>query len=523
MREPVLRTIVTPLPAGPVTVRGLLVDTGSWLVLAAPFLVDLDRLTSVIGVVATALMVPLAARLPLVAPAVATVAAVVDWRYLPAVAVTGYLAGRRLPAGRAALAVFPLVTVLGSVVVLSLSADVYTWLVRVGGLVVVGVFPWLVGRYRRQQVQLVESGWERAARLAERQRIVAEQARLRERARIAHDMHDSLGHQLSLAALTAGSLEVAADLDERHRATATAVREIIAVATERMRDIVDLLRDEDDPAPTTPDGERIGDLVARASAAGVAVELAVDGDVEDLEPLRYRAAYRTGQEAITNATKHAPGAGVSVRLHGLDDEARVVVTNGPPAEPVPSAPSRGGRGLAGLGERVRLAGGTLRAGPHGDGYQVVVRLPRAERALGDPPDASPDENLTAEFDRARDGVRRSLAAALLTPVALGAGLVVVLMGVYAYDTGNSTLRSESFQRLALGTARSAVADVLPDRQVPERGFEPEPPRPPGSTCEYYRSDAGFLPEAFDVYRLCFRDDVLVGKDVLVRTGERAGE
>lgn len=520
-----LRTIVTPLPAGPVTVRGLLVDTGSWLVLAAPFLVDLDRLTSVIGIVATALLVPLAGRLPLVALVVATVAAVVDWRYLPAVAVTGYLAGRKLPAGRAALAVFPLVTVLGSAVVLSLSADVYSWLVRVGGLVVFGVFPWLVGRYRRQQVQLVESGWERAARLAERQRIVAEQARLRERARIAHDMHDSLGHQLSLAALTASSLEVAADLDERHRATATAVRESIAVATERMRDIVDLLRDEDDPAPTTPGGERIGDLVARASAAGVAVELAVDGDVEGLEPMRYRAAYRTVQEAITNATKHAPGAEVSVRLHGLDDEARVVVTNGPPAEPVPPAPPRGGRGLAGLRERVRLAGGTLRAGPHGDGYQVVVRLPRAEHALDDPLDASPDENstVTAEFDRARDGVRRRLVAALLTPVALGAALVVVLMGVYAYDTGNSLLRPESFQRLVVGTARSAIADVIPDRQVPERGFEPEPPRPPGSTCEYYRSDAGFLPGVFDVYRLCFRDDVLVGKDVLVRTGERAGE
>ncbi|MER5264966.1 histidine kinase [Actinosynnema sp. NPDC002837] len=521
MRESVPRTIVTPLPAVPVTVRRFLADTGRWLVSASPFLVDLDGPTSVIGAVATALVVPLARRLPLVALVVATVAAAVEWRYLAAVAVTGYLAGRGLPAGRAAVAVFPVVTVLGSAVVLSLSADVYTWLVRVGGLVVFGVFPWLVGRYRRQQVRLVESGWERAARLAERQRFVAEQARLRERARIAHDMHDSLGHQLGLAALTAGSLEVAADLDERHRARATAVRESIAVAAEQLCDIIDLLRDEDDPASTTPGGERIGDLVARAAAAGVAVDLAVDGDVEDLEPLRYRAAYRTVQEAITNATKHAPGAEVSVRLHGSDDETRVVVTNGPPAGPVPPAPARGGRGLPGLRERVRLAGGTLRAGPHGGGYRVVVRLPGAQRAL----DASPDEDstVTAEFDRARDGVRRRLVAAVLTPVALGAGLVVVLMGVYAYDTFNSVLRPDSFQRLVLGAARSTTADVIPDRQVPERGFGPEPPRPPGSTCEYYRSDAGFVPEAFDVYRLCFRDDLLVGKDVLVRTGEREGE
>lgn len=516
------RTIVTPQPAGPVTVRRFLVDTGLWLVLAVPFLVDLDVPTLAIGAVATALVVLLSRRLPLVALVVAAVAAVVEWRYLPAVLATGYLAGRRLPGGRASAAVFPVVVVLGSAVVLALSADVYTWLVHVGGLVVFGVFPWLVGRYRRQQVALVESGWERAARLEERQRIVAEQARLRERARIANDMHDSLGHQLSLAALTAGSLEVAADLDERHRATATAVRESIAMATERMREIIDVLRDEDDPAPMIAGGERIGDLVARAVAAGVTVDLEVTGDVEAVEPMRYRAAYRTVQEAITNATKYAPGARVSVRLHGLDDETRVVVTNGPPAEPGPD--SRGGRGLVGLRERVRLVGGTLRAGPHEGGYQVVVRLPRAEGSLAVEPD-EPDRTsaVAAELGRARDGVRRRLVAAVLTPVALGAVLVVVLMGVYAYDTFHSMLRPESFQRLEVGAARSTIADVIPDRQVPERGFGPEPPPPPGSTCEYYRSDAGFLPEVFDVYRLCFRDDRLVGKDVLVRTGEEAGK
>lgn len=516
MREPVLRTIVTPLPAGPVTARRIPADTGLWLALTTPFLLDFDVLPSVIGAVVTASVVLLSRRLPLVALVVATVAAVVDWRYLPALAASGYLAGRRLPTGRAASAVFPVVILLGSAVVLTVSGDVYAWLVRVGGLVVLGVFPWLVGRYRWQRVRLVESGWERAARLEERQRIVAEQARLRERARIAGDVHDSVGHQLSLAALTASSLEVAADLDERHRAAATAVRESIATAAEQLRDIIDLLRDEDDPASTAPGGERIGDLVARAAAAGVAVDLAVDGDVEAVEPPRYRAAYRAVQEAITNATKHAPGAEVRVRLRGLEDETRVVVTNGPPAEPA-SDLAGGGRGLAGLRERVRLVGGTLRAGPHEGGYRVVVRLPRAGGVLAVEPDGDP--TVSTELDRARDGVRRRLTAAVLLPVALGAGLVVVLMGVYAYDTFHSMLRPESFRGLELGSARSTIEDVVPDRQVPERGFGPEPPRPPGSTCEYYRSDAGFVPEVFDVYRLCFRDDVLVGKDVLVRKGD----
>ncbi|MFD1147663.1 sensor histidine kinase [Saccharothrix hoggarensis] len=466
----------------------------------------------------------LARRLPLVASVVATIAAAVDWRFLPAVVVMSYLVGRRVSDGRVARAVFPGVIVVGSVVVLSLGVDLYTWMVRLGGFVVFGVFPWLIGRYRRQQVRLVRAGWERAARLEERQRIVAEQARLRERARIAHDMHDSLGHHLSLAALKAGALEVAADVDERHRAAATTLRESIALATEQLHDIIDLLR-EDDPEPAIAGGERIGDLVARAAAAGVAVDLVTTGDVEDVEPMRYRAAYRAVQEAITNATKHAPGAEVSVLLQGLDDEVRIAVTNGPPAEPAPSDPSRGGRGLAELRERVRLVGGTLRAGPHEGGYRVLVRLPRAEDVIGDGPGVEADENPTVadEFDRARHGVRKRLTLAFLTPVALGTCLVVVLMGLYAYDTVTSTLPPESFHRLELGAARSAVADVVPDRQAPERGFGPAPAEPPGSTCEFYRSEGGFLPTAFDVYRLCFRDDRLVGKDVLARIGQEAGK
>ncbi len=487
MRRLELRAIVTPLPAGRLTVGRLLLDTGLWLVLVASFLIDVEgrELTLVIGE-------------------------------------TGYLAGRRLSTGRAALAVFPLVVLLGSVVVvLSRSADLYSWVLRVGEFVVFGVFPWLIGRYRRQQVQLISAGWERAAQLEEQQRIVAEEARLRERARIAHDMHDSLGHQLSLAALMASSLEVASDLDERHRRTATTLREGIAVATAQMREIIDLLRDAGDPVPMTPSDERIGDLVARAAAAGVAVELVVEGDAEDMEPMRYRAAYRTVQEAITNATKHAPGAEVTVVLRALPDETQVVVTNGPPTEPARTPPSSGGRGLTGLRERVRLVGGTLRAGEHEGGFQVLVRLPRTTDAIGDGSGFEADDKVADEFGRAKHGVRVRLAMAFLAPIALGALVLAVLMGFYAYDTFNSVLPPDSFQRLELGSTRSQVADVLPDRQVPERGFGPEPPAPEGSTCEYYRSAAGFVPTVFDVYRLCFREDRLVGKDVLVRTGQQA--
>ncbi|MFZ4177312.1 histidine kinase [Streptomyces griseoincarnatus] len=92
------------------------------------------------------------------------------------------------------------------------------WLVMTGTLVFGCVLPWLGGRYWRQSRELTVAGRLRAARLEEEQRLAEERARLRERARIAQDMHDFLGHELSLLALRAGGVQVAPDLPERRRA-----------------------------------------------------------------------------------------------------------------------------------------------------------------------------------------------------------------------------------------------------------------------------------------------------------------
>ena len=73
------------------------------------------------------------------------------------------------------------------------------------------LLPWLVGRYARQQYELVRAGWELAERLEREQDLTAERMRLLERSRIASDMHDSLGHELSLIALRAAALQVDAD------------------------------------------------------------------------------------------------------------------------------------------------------------------------------------------------------------------------------------------------------------------------------------------------------------------------
>ena len=127
-----------------------------------------------------------------------------------ALAAFGYLTGRRMEHARPALAVFAGTAVLGALAAPVLGGPVWLWnwltllLGRTGGV----VLPWLVGRCVRQNAALISTGWELADRMEREQQAVSDQARLRERSRIAGDMHDSLGHELSLIAVRAGALEV---------------------------------------------------------------------------------------------------------------------------------------------------------------------------------------------------------------------------------------------------------------------------------------------------------------------------
>ncbi|GAB7036290.1 MULTISPECIES: sensor histidine kinase [Catenuloplanes] len=448
-----------------------------------------------------------------------------DWRLLAILPVLSYLAGRRRELGLPALTGLGGVLVLGTAVQAVRGAEVYTWLVWIAGVIGCALFPALLGSFRRLRAALERSGWEQAAQLEREQQAVAEQARLRERARIAQDMHDSLGHELSLIALRAGAFELAAGLTPEQRAAASGLRAGVTDAAERLSDIVGLLRDESDEVPLRPADERIEDLITRAAASGIPVSLHVDGpgspsapDVPgnagsphfaDVAPVQYRAAYRVVQEALTNATKHAAGASVRVRLGRDGDEIAVTVRNtAGSAAPTVTALPHGGRGLTGLRERVGLAGGALRAGPLPDGgFEVAARLPVRSGPVVPPFDAEP-----AGFRRARRRARRGLMLALAVPTALIIVLVGALMAVYAQDSLSSHLPPDRFRAMQVGAHRDDVAGLLPARQVPERRDEAGPTPPAGSTCEYYRSAAGFLPAPFDVYRLCFRDGRLVAKD-----------
>ncbi|MFI0446007.1 sensor histidine kinase [Actinomadura sp. 6N118] len=498
---------------------------------------------------------------PLLSLVIVLVLVPVQGNFAFGVPVMAYLTGRRTAHARPVLWTFTAVFVAGSVLNIVRGIDVTSWFPLTLYLVLLGVLPWLVGRYWRQYQELVDAGWERAGQLEREQRIVAERERLRERARIAQDMHDSLGHELALIAVRAGALQVAPDLPERHRGQAAELRASAADATEHLREIIGVLREETahdiagrnsvgrpgeqdaadgtpagknaaeapDGAPIRPARESITDLVERARTSGIPVHLTGDAaPPAGAAPMVALAAHRVVQEALTNAAKHAPGAAVTVRLARSDGakDARkgtgattVTVTNAPPPAGPPLLPS-GGRGLTGLAERVRLAGGTLHTGPTADGgFRVEAELPDVP-AVAPVPDA---EHETAwRLDRGRRQVRRGLITAIAVPAGLVTVLSAIILGYYAYATLNSVLPPAEYEALRVGQPRAQVDKVLPATELinSDVGRTEFPKPPPGAHCEYYRADGNLLGIG-TVYRLCFAGDRLASKHAVRVTSDPA--
>lgn len=291
-------------------------------------------------------------------------------------AVAGYLHGRHLPV-RHGWAVFALAAA-PSVVDLAFYPSR-----AIGSVVLLAVFvglPWLAGRFRRQQAELVESGRKRVAQMEREQHFTAERARLRERARIASDMHDSLGNDLALIALRAGSLELSADMTEANRQAAAELRATAVQATDRLRQTIGMLREKTSDSLEPPD-EPVEALVDRARGAGMEVELRRGGEPFAIPSTVDRAVHRVVQEALTNAARYARGAQVTVRIDYAPGELSVVVHN-TAVDVVPMLTGTGS-GLLALAERVQLLGGTFHA-KRGEGFTVTARLPCPAESAGPP-------------------------------------------------------------------------------------------------------------------------------------------
>jgi signal transduction histidine kinase len=191
----------------------------------------------------------------------------------------------------------------------------------------------------------------------------------RERERISRDLHDTVGHTMSVISLQAG---VAAEAVEPGGPAAQAVERIRVASGQTLRDLrsmVRLLRNPD-AAIEVLSLAAVPDLVAATRGAGVEVSTRIDVAVEELSPQVDAAAYRIVQEALTNVVKHARArhAEVAARLDRGVLRLRVSDDGRGATGSVP------GHGLAGMAERVRLLGGTLETRSR-DGFTVEARIP----------------------------------------------------------------------------------------------------------------------------------------------------
>jgi signal transduction histidine kinase len=218
---------------------------------------------------------------------------------------------------------------------------------------------------------------EHARRLAE--------ARRRERAAIAREMHDVLAHRISLVSVHAGALAYRTEQPDGPELSRTEVagsariiRDNAHQALEELQEVLRVLRADDDRS-IAPQA-RLSDLpnlVDEARASGQSVDVRDEvGAADALRPNLQRTVYRVVQEGLTNARKHAPGAPVTVRLAGAPGDALTVEVGNPLPVGVTAAQIPGaGAGLVGLAERVELDGGRLEPGSADGMYTLRARLP----------------------------------------------------------------------------------------------------------------------------------------------------
>jgi signal transduction histidine kinase len=240
----------------------------------------------------------------------------------------------------------------------------------VGIAATLSVLAVLWGMGVRARRQLVVSLAERAERAEAEQELRVSQGRLRERERIAREMHDVLAHRLSLLSMHAGALEFRPDAPpEEISQAAGVIRSSAYQALVDLQGVIHVLRqaepEEEGPQPTMAD---VPVLVEEARAVGTEVEFddAVTG-LDGVPALLGRTTYRIVQEGLTNARKHAPGAVVHLAIHGSPEQGVEIsmrnALSGSGARPTGSAPLPGsGVGLTGLRERTSLAGGRFEHG-----------------------------------------------------------------------------------------------------------------------------------------------------------------
>jgi signal transduction histidine kinase len=199
-----------------------------------------------------------------------------------------------------------------------------------------------------------------------------EQAKVAERARIARELHDVVTHHVTAMVVQADAAQFVLEAAPGKAAESlTAISGTGRRALTELRHLLGVLEATGESADRTPALGRVSDLVEQAKLSGQRVELIEEGEQRPRGIDAELAAYRVVQEALTNALKHAAGHPAKVRVRHADQVEIEVITLGVTDSSAPS----GGRGLTGLGERVRMLGGEFEAGPREEGFRVWALIP----------------------------------------------------------------------------------------------------------------------------------------------------
>ncbi|AEE45226.1 sensor histidine kinase [Cellulomonas fimi] len=318
-------------------------------------------------------------------------------RAAPLVTLVGSLAAGGVPGELDAVGWFRLPGQLGDVVP-------PWWIVTALPVVVLALFGvafgTLVRTTRLRTAALEEAAAARAAEQEQRARFTQAD----ERARVAREMHDVIAHSITVMVALGGGAAAALDRSPEH--ARHALEELVDTGRGALEDVRRILGVLHTPAPGAPhvaDGDASGGdvltapqpgvedldrLVDRFRTAGLPVRTSglVVAGLDGLDPTAQLTVYRVVQESLTNTLRHAPGtAAVDVVVRRAADALEVVVADrgaGPdavvPAVTGAAGASRSpGRGITGMAGRVDAFGGTLEAGPHGDGWRVRAVLPGA--------------------------------------------------------------------------------------------------------------------------------------------------
>ncbi|WP_328525021.1 sensor histidine kinase [Kribbella sp. NBC_00359] len=246
--------------------------------------------------------------------------------------------------------------------------------VALGMFSVPGFFAGTILRLRQEAAdELAQRGRE----LEEERELFAELAVRHERARIASELHDIVGHAISVMVIQAAAGQRLVDQDpERAKQAFSAIAESARRGHDDLQRLVELLGGTE---VAEPDLSLIEEVVTRAARGGLDVSCRFEGERDGLAAPTAHVAFRVVQESLTNALRYAPGAAVRVLVNGSGREVTVSIENDHSIQERPGLAGTG-RGLVGLRERVQELGGRLVTGPiPGGGWRVAATLPDGRR------------------------------------------------------------------------------------------------------------------------------------------------